>query len=99
MTQKTDQNIFDKILEPVISLLQKTGNDIEDDQNKYILSFVPFTMNLLFGIICNIKTRAQLITEIKTSPTANNSMTYRLKPVDCMGRERPLRLKSSKLFG
>jgi len=22
-----------------------------------------------------------------------NSMTYRLKPVDCMGRERPLRLK------
>ena len=29
----------------------------------------------------------------------NNSMTYRLKPVDCCGRERPLRLKSSKLFG
>ena len=28
-----------------------------------------------------------------------NSMTYRLKPVDCCGRERPLRLKSSKLFG
>ena len=26
-----------------------------------------------------------------------NSMTYRLKPVDCYGRKRPLRLKSAKL--
>jgi hypothetical protein len=34
----------------------------------------------------------------KAFPEAN-SMTYRLKPVDCCGRERPLRLKSSKLFG
>ena len=71
MIKKIDQNIFEIILAPVISLLQKTGNDIEDDQNKYNLSFIPFTMNLLFGIICNIKTRAQLITEIKTSSTAN----------------------------
>ena len=28
-----------------------------------------------------------------------NSMTYRLKPVDCYWRERLLRLKSSKLIG
>jgi hypothetical protein len=71
MPKKIDQNIFEIILEPVISMLKKTGNDIEDDEETYNLSFVPFSMNLLFGIICNIKTRAQLITEIKTSPTAD----------------------------
>lgn len=71
MPKKIDQNIFETILEPVISMLKKTGNDIEDDEEKYNLSFVPFSINLLFGIICNIKTRAQLITEIKTSPTAD----------------------------
>ena len=36
---------------------------------------------------------------IRLSESAMDSMTYRLKPVDCCGRERPLRLKSSKLFG
>ena len=30
---------------------------------------------------------------------SSDSMTYRLKPVDCYGRKRPLRLKSAKLFG
>ena len=71
MPKKIDQNVFESILEPVNSMIKKSGNDIEDDEEKYNLSFVPFTKNLLFGIICNIKTRAQLITEIKTSPTAD----------------------------
>lgn len=31
--------------------------------------------------------------------SSSDSMTYRLKPVDCYGRERLLRLKSSKLIG
>ena len=71
MRKKNDQNVFESILEPVIPMIKKSGNDIEGDEKNYNLSFVPFTKNLLFGIICNIKTRAQLITEIKTSPTAD----------------------------
>ena len=42
MPKKIDQNIFEIILEPVISMLKKTGNDIEDDEETYNLSFVSF---------------------------------------------------------
>ena len=67
MADKIEQNVFETILSPIRPLIEETGNSIEKDQKTYKLSFVPFTINLLFGIISNIKTRAQLITEIQTS--------------------------------
>ena len=70
MEKKISQNVFKTILSPVLSLIENAGNSIKDDENTYNLSFVPFTINFLFGIICNIKTRAQLITQIKTSTIA-----------------------------
>ncbi len=70
MTNKIKENVFEAILSPVLSLIENTGNSIKDDENTYSLSFIPFTINLLFGIINNVKTRAQLITYIKTSTIA-----------------------------
>lgn len=70
MEKKISQNVFKTILSPVLSLIENAGNSIKDDESTYNLSFVPFTINFLFGIICNIKTRAQLITQIKTSTIA-----------------------------
>ena len=47
MPKKIDQNVFESILEPVNSMIKKSGNDIEDDEEKYNLSFVPFTTDLV----------------------------------------------------
>jgi len=70
MEQKISQNVFKTILSQVFPLINNAGNSIKDDESTYNLSFVPFTINFLFGIICNIKTRAQLITQIRTSDIA-----------------------------
>ena len=32
MPKKNDQNVFESILEPVIPMIEKSGNDIEDDK-------------------------------------------------------------------
>ena len=42
----------------------------QDDSETYTLSFTAFTINLLFGIICQIKSLGKLIVEIKTSRVA-----------------------------
>ena len=70
MEKKISQNVFNTILSQVFPLIKNAGNSIKDDESTYNLSFVPFTINFLFGIICNIKTRAQLITQIRTSDIA-----------------------------
>ena len=61
---------FEEIVSPLRPLIEKIGNNIRGDADKYKLSFIPFTLNLLFGIICRIESRAQLITEIQSSDTA-----------------------------
>ena len=53
---------FEEIVSPLRPLIEKIGNNIRGDADKYKLSFIPFTLNLLFGIICRIESRAQLIT-------------------------------------
>jgi hypothetical protein len=70
MRERIDQTVFRAILSPVLPLIEQTASNIEGDKDSYRLSFVPFTVNLLFGIISTIKTRVQLVTEIKTSQTA-----------------------------
>ena len=70
MEKKISQNVFNTISSQVFPLIKNAGDSIKDDESTYNLSFVPFTINFLFGIICNIKTRAQLITQIRTSDIA-----------------------------
>ena len=60
--------VFDSILKPVIHIVEDYGNLFGDDSENYTLSFVPFTLNLIYGIIMGIPSIAQLTTHIKTSP-------------------------------
>ena len=55
---------------PVISVIEKSANSIPGDSERFTLSFAPFTINILFGIINQIKSVSLLITEIKTSDDA-----------------------------
>lgn len=64
------EKIFDKIISPVIGFTEEAGNSLPGDFDTYKLSFVPFLNNLLFAVICNIKSISLLVTEIKTSATA-----------------------------
>ncbi len=43
-------NVFDKILAPVIPLIEEAQNNIPNDAATYTLSFLPFTINILFAI-------------------------------------------------
>lgn len=70
MTELKELNVFDKILEPVFPLIKEAQNKIAGDSNDYKLSLLPFTVNLLFAIICRIETIGKLVTEIKSSPVA-----------------------------
>ncbi len=47
--------IFDEILAPVMPLIVEEAQKLPDDANTYTLSFLPFTLNLLFGLISGIK--------------------------------------------
>ena len=70
MTELKELNVFDKILEPVFPLIKEAQNKIPGDSNDYKLSLLPFTVNLLFAIICRIESISKLVTEIKSSPVA-----------------------------
>ncbi len=61
------KNLFTKLLAPVYPLIQEASNSIPGDSKKYKLSFIPFTISLLFGIISGVKSVSLLITEIATS--------------------------------
>jgi len=62
--------VFEEIIAPVIPLIEKEADKLGDDAKKYKLSFLPFTLNLLFGIISGIKSINLLITNIQSSPVA-----------------------------
>ncbi len=70
MTELKELNVFDKILEPVLPLIKEAQNKIPGDSNDYKLSLLPFTINLLFAIICRIESISKLVTEVKSSPVA-----------------------------
>lgn len=58
--------VFEKIISPLLPLLQKEAVSLKDDSDTYKLSLFPFTINLLFGIINMSTSIALLITGIKT---------------------------------
>ncbi|MCP4078082.1 MAG: hypothetical protein GY744_18090 [Gammaproteobacteria bacterium] len=49
----SDKNVFEKILEPVISIIEKTQNDIPNDSETYKLSFLPFNINTFLRLFAN----------------------------------------------
>ena len=53
-----------------LPLIKDAQINIPGDSDDYKLSLLPFTINLLFAIICRIKTISKLVTEIKSSPVA-----------------------------
>lgn len=71
MKEDKEQIVFDKLLTPVLPLIEKAANNIEGDSETYNLPFISFTTNLLFVIIYGIKSVRMLITQIKTSATAH----------------------------
>ena len=62
------ETVFGSILKPVIDIIQECGKTLGNDSQRYTLSFVPFTLNLMYGIIMGIPSIAQLVTHVKTSP-------------------------------
>jgi hypothetical protein len=63
-------NILILILQPLLVLLKGEANNIDGD-NKYKLSFYPFTINILIGVIQGIGSIGKLVTHIKTLPNSN----------------------------
>lgn len=62
--------VFEEIIAPVTPLMEQEADKLGDDAKKYKLSFIPFTLNILFAIISGIKSINLLITYIQTSPVA-----------------------------
>ncbi len=68
-----DQNplVVDEILAPVMPLIIEEAQKWPHDTATYTLSFQPFTLNLLVGLICGIKSVGLLVTHIQTSAVAS----------------------------
>ncbi len=68
-----EKNVFENLLQPVTPLIEETAaslNSQNNDGEKFSLSFLPFTVNILFAIVNRIKSVGKLVTEIKTSNVA-----------------------------
>lgn len=62
--------VVDEILAPILPLLAQEAQTLRPDATTYTLSFHPFTVNLLFGLISGLKSISLLVTDIQTSPVA-----------------------------
>ena len=62
--------VVDEILAPILPLLAQEAQTLRPDATTYTLSFYPFTVNLLFGLINGLKSISLLVTDIQTSPVA-----------------------------
>jgi hypothetical protein len=69
----TEPNVFEEIISPVCPLLEQEAINLKDDIKKYKLSFFPFTLNLLYGIINGIKSISLLITYLQSLPNGNEA--------------------------
>ncbi len=62
--------VVDEILAPIMPLIVQEAQTLHPDATTYTLSFHPFTVNLLFGLLSGFKSISLLITHIHTSPVA-----------------------------
>lgn len=70
MSDKINKTTFEEICQPLKPFVAEAVQSMQDDADKYKLSFEYFTINLIYGIICQIKSIARLTVEIQTSPIA-----------------------------
>jgi hypothetical protein len=63
--------VVDELLAPVLPLIVEEARKMPRDAGTYTLSFEPFTLNLLVGLICGIKSIGLLVTHIQTSAVAS----------------------------
>ena len=63
--------VVDEMLAPLMPLLAQEAQTLHPDATTYTLSFHPFTVNLLFGLISGLKSISLLVTHIHTSPVAH----------------------------
>lgn len=63
--------VADEILAPVMPLIVEEAQQLSHDAATYTLSFQPFTLHLLVGLICGIKSISLLVTHIHTSAVAS----------------------------
>lgn len=66
----TTKTVFETILSPFLPLLQAQCAQLKDDATTYKLSLESFTLNLIFAVLNNTKSISLLITEIDSSPVA-----------------------------
>jgi len=59
--------VFEKIISPLLPILQKEADSIKNDTDTFRLSLLPFTLNLFYGIVRKTKSIALLITEIESA--------------------------------
>jgi len=63
--------ILKYVLKPLSDLVEEQARNIDGD-NQYKLSFYPFTINILIGIIQGIGSISKLVTHINTSPDSKD---------------------------
>jgi hypothetical protein len=66
MIKQINETVFDRILSPVLPLLELEQKGLNKDSEKYKLHLIPFSVNILFAIISQIKSISLLITETKS---------------------------------
>ncbi|NJO03228.1 MAG: IS4 family transposase [Bacteroidia bacterium] len=62
-----EDTVFGKMINHILEIVEKNKNEFPNDSGRYKLSFLPFTINILLGIIRGIGSISLLITEIGTS--------------------------------
>ena len=60
--------VFDHLVADILPLMNDEARTLHKDAQTYTLSFLPFTLNLFYGIIMGIKSIGLLTTHIRTSP-------------------------------
>ena len=68
MTQPFEATLFQRILQPLLPMLEREAARFGDEC--YKLSFHPWIVNLCYAVISGIPSMRQLATDIKTSPEA-----------------------------
>ena len=68
--ETSDPNVFEEIVSPIMDLLEHSPEPYSGDAETYTLSFQPFLLNMLFGIINGHSTVGLIVTQIASSQVA-----------------------------
>ncbi len=60
--------VFDQLVAGILPLIKEEACTLRKDAQTYTLSFLPFTLNLFYGIMMGIRSIGLLVTHLRTSP-------------------------------